>query len=92
MSIKVTADRLIEMVTPDVNHAIAKAKYMLKKMDDEDTIHFYAKAIKTLLWARDGPSQSNHKMIERLVNDKRKAVHPFPYVEKCYRSGSSTAR
>ena len=54
--IKGSTNSLIQLVTPDVNKAIEKAKYQLQQHKEEDAIIFYSKVIRNLLNSRDGPS------------------------------------
>ena len=73
------------MVTPDINKAMEKAKYQLQQHKEEDAILFYSKVIRNLLNSRDhdGPSLANDKVVAQLVSNQLKALHPFPYIDKC---------
>ena len=53
--IKESTNSLIQMVTPDVNKAIEKAKSQLQQHKEEGAILCYSKVIHNLLNSRDGP-------------------------------------
>ena len=46
-------------------------------------INFYSKALGLLLWVREGHLGVNRDMTYSVARDQRKAVHPFPYVDRC---------
>ena len=78
-----TSPRLIEIVIPEAQKAIEGDE--IEFAEEMDQIMFYSKALGLFFWIRDGHSGQNwaRNMVRQLVKDKIKAVHPFPYVDKC---------
>ena len=70
------------MVIPDIAKVVEWAKAGIKTSDDEERLSFYRIGVRLLLWETDGHLVKNRDMVECLVNEQRKTVHPFPFPSK----------